>query len=94
MKDGGGDQFRAALAKVREYLISPDLQNAPRMAIELQRAVDHMQNGPPLTKSDLLEVRGCLAELRTLFERAYALHAGWFELVNGGGFYSSKGKLK
>ena len=95
MKDRGGEQelletrelsaIRNDLQAIRGCLLSSGLGDAQEMACLLRSTVQRFRTWTsvgPIDCESVKEIQRELGELQPLFENAYALHAGWFGLLD------------
>jgi hypothetical protein len=80
--------IRQDLEAIRTCLIQTGLGDAREMAYRLHSVVERFRtwSGAGLVDRESVEViQKELQELQPLFENAYALHAGWFQMIDAGG---------
>ena len=92
--------IREDLRAIRSCLLRSGLNDAQELPGRLRSAVERFRNWTSVGTVDresVAEIQRDLGELHPLFENAYALHSGWFGLLdlneaNGGGQYDSTGQ--
>ncbi len=92
--------IRNDLQAIRGCLLNTGLVAAQEMACLLRSTVQRFRawtNVGPIDLESVKEIQRELGELQPLFENAYALHAGWFGLLDlneapGSGGYNGTGQ--
>ena len=77
--------IRKDLTAIRACLLSSGLSDAQEMAGLLRSAVERFRKWTavgPVDRESIREIQRELSDFQPLFENAYALHSGWFGLLD------------
>lgn len=103
MAGGGAEELssiREDLGAIRGCLLRSGIQDAQELAGRLRSVVAKFRNWTsvgPVDRDSVSEIQRELGELQPLFENAYALHSGWFGLLDlqespSSGLYGANGQ--